>query len=469
MPATATGRGAQVILDGDAQKAARGAYAPTYGGNAARLADLQRSGAVADGLSPDGTTRTGGGAEDYLVDPVSGNALATITRNAAVTRYNNPRVNTVMSPAPTITTSLTHDATLTTAYGWNGGPGGASVYDPPNGTGPFNYSGGVPRTSGFGGVEMVAATYDTGSFRTNVTARLETVVDAIKVEFQFWCFQAAARFRVIVDGQYVSLAETTPASVNNTSYVVLDFTAAGGRKIRRVAIESYQIIYGSVMTVGPTATMQKPGGVARKMCVISDSWGVGNASTILNCFPQVLGDYLGIANVENNGVPATGYLANNGGANLTARQRIVPDVVPFAPDILLITMGFNDATSNTTALQALQNEVALTLQTIRQQPVLANIAIIVCPFGGNHSNVVSYPTEAAIQAGVTASGSPFTYFIPTVNGPNGAWMTGTGNTSAPAGNGNCDIYISSDGTHPNDAGHAYLASRLYDEIMRLAL
>jgi lysophospholipase L1-like esterase len=430
---------------------------------------LQRSGAVADGFGPDGTTRTGGGAEDYLVDPVSSSSLATITRNAAVTRINNPRVNTVMSPAPTITTSLTHDATLTTAYGWNGGSGGSTIYDPPAGNGPFNYSGGVPSQNGFGGVQMLAATYDTGSFRTMVVSRMETVVDAVKVEFQLFCFQANARFRVIVDGQYASLAETTPASVSNTSYVVLDFTAAGGRKVRRVIIESYQISYGSIMSVGPTATMQKPGGAVKKMCVVADSWGVGTASTILNCFPQYLGDLLGIANVENNGVPATGYLANNGGANLTARQRIVPDVVPFAPDLLLITMGFNDATSNTTALQALQTEVTLTLQTVRQQPVLANIPIIVCPFGGNHFNTITFPTEAAIQAGVTASGSPFTYFIPTVNGPNGPWMTGTGNTSAPAGNGNCDIYISSDGTHPNDAGHAFLASRLCDEIMRLAV
>jgi hypothetical protein len=68
MPATATGRGAQVILDGDAQKAARGAYATTYGANARYLEDLQRNGIVADGVvTQDGTTRTGAAAADYLV------------------------------------------------------------------------------------------------------------------------------------------------------------------------------------------------------------------------------------------------------------------------------------------------------------------------------------------------------------------------------------------------------------------
>jgi hypothetical protein len=61
-----------VILDGDAQKAARGAYAPTFVANAGRLDALQRAGAVADGTTtPDGTTRTGATATDYLVGTAS--------------------------------------------------------------------------------------------------------------------------------------------------------------------------------------------------------------------------------------------------------------------------------------------------------------------------------------------------------------------------------------------------------------
>jgi lysophospholipase L1-like esterase len=461
MPATATGRGAQVILDGDAQKAARGAYAPTYLGNASRLADLQRSGAVADGSGPDGTTLTGGGAEDYLVDPVSGNALTAITRDAARARTNNPRVNAVMSPAPTITTSATHDATLTTQYGWNGS---ASVTAPPSGLGPFNYYGGIVTTMTWGAADIYAATIDTVT-RSSTVLRQAVRVDAIKVEFQF-TGSAGAKLRFIVDGQYASLTETPLAVAGGFSYATLDFTSAGGRRVRDIIVETYQAQFGSNVSVGPTGTLQKPGGTIRKMFVLGDSYCIANATTILNCFPGVLGDYLGIANVNNGGVGNTGWLANNGGANLSARQRIVPDVVPFAPDLLLITMGYNDVAMNMTALQ---NEVTATLQAVRQQPVLANIPIIVCPFGGSHTTAVSIPAETAIQAGVAAARSPFTYFIPTVNGPNGPWMTGTGNTGALAGNGNCDIYMSVDGVHPNDTGQAYLAGRLYDEITRLAI
>ena len=110
MPATATGRGAQVILDGDAQRAARGAYAPTLTGNATRLDDLQRQGAVADGtITPDGTTRTGAPAADYLIGVADDGAGDGIQ---VVSSYTQP------------TTDFTHnefDSTVNyTANGTNG-------------------------------------------------------------------------------------------------------------------------------------------------------------------------------------------------------------------------------------------------------------------------------------------------------------------------------------------------------------
>jgi len=71
MPATLTGRGAQVVLDpfGDHAKAARGAYAATLELNTAkRRADVD-GGVAADGNSSDGRTNTGGTAVDALASP----------------------------------------------------------------------------------------------------------------------------------------------------------------------------------------------------------------------------------------------------------------------------------------------------------------------------------------------------------------------------------------------------------------
>jgi hypothetical protein len=67
MPATATGRGAQVILTGQAQAAARGAAAPTMAANLEVIRSLIASGVLADGTKPDGTTLTGQPAYDVVI------------------------------------------------------------------------------------------------------------------------------------------------------------------------------------------------------------------------------------------------------------------------------------------------------------------------------------------------------------------------------------------------------------------
>jgi hypothetical protein len=71
MPATATGRGAQVVLDplSDHAKAARGAYAATLELNTQKRRDDHVAGTVADGNSSDGRTNTGLTAVDLMAGP----------------------------------------------------------------------------------------------------------------------------------------------------------------------------------------------------------------------------------------------------------------------------------------------------------------------------------------------------------------------------------------------------------------
>jgi hypothetical protein len=71
MPATATGRGAQVLVDptSDTAKAIRGAYATTFEGNTAKIAaDIAAGLHAASGSKPDGTTSTNI-ASDIAVSP----------------------------------------------------------------------------------------------------------------------------------------------------------------------------------------------------------------------------------------------------------------------------------------------------------------------------------------------------------------------------------------------------------------
>jgi hypothetical protein len=90
MPATATGRGAQVVLDpiGDPAKAARGAYAATLELNLLKQRTDVAAGTIADGSTSDGRTNTGGVAVDDVFSPsaaplaVSSITLGTVTIRA---------------------------------------------------------------------------------------------------------------------------------------------------------------------------------------------------------------------------------------------------------------------------------------------------------------------------------------------------------------------------------------------------
>ena len=67
MPATATGRGAQVVLTGQARRAARGSAGVSYVANVQIKAQLEQQGAIGTGYSPDGTTATNAPAHDVAV------------------------------------------------------------------------------------------------------------------------------------------------------------------------------------------------------------------------------------------------------------------------------------------------------------------------------------------------------------------------------------------------------------------
>jgi len=66
MPATLT-RGAQVRLEGDAQRVARGTFAATFAGNHEAMRNGHVAGTYPDGNRPDGSTRTGLAATEPML------------------------------------------------------------------------------------------------------------------------------------------------------------------------------------------------------------------------------------------------------------------------------------------------------------------------------------------------------------------------------------------------------------------
>lgn len=66
-PGNAPSRGAQVVLTGEAQTAARGGLADSIEGNTLAMKAMQADGTVADGSTVDGSTLTGEPAADVVV------------------------------------------------------------------------------------------------------------------------------------------------------------------------------------------------------------------------------------------------------------------------------------------------------------------------------------------------------------------------------------------------------------------
>lgn len=124
MTTLVAGRGAQVVLDGLAQQAARGAYTTTLKGNAAEKLSLELAGTFPDGSTANGTTLTGAAPKD----PVYGNAdsmnfgtvtatgLATLASVAfSVTDTITAKASGVHADATALTTTVNNVATVATA------------------------------------------------------------------------------------------------------------------------------------------------------------------------------------------------------------------------------------------------------------------------------------------------------------------------------------------------------------------
>lgn len=268
------------------------------------LDSLRNNGSVADGFSPDGTTRTGAAADDYVVGYSGWGVLRTMGVDAAAARTNNPRVNPVMTTPPVVTTGTAAVSGLTNV--WCGYP--------PTRTDAFNFYGGVPTQDGVGYLEFLSTTVN-GNF-VPAQCRIETVADAAKISYRV-LNPGGCVARFIVDGHYVN---ATPLAVpSGEIYITLDFTSVGGRGIRVIAMETD--CHFQSLSTAPTETLIKPGGRPMRMFVNGDSFtSGGGASNSLDSFPHVLADLLGVRDLWNNGVGGTGYLTTGG--QTTFRQRL---------------------------------------------------------------------------------------------------------------------------------------------------
>lgn len=343
---------------------------------------------------------------------------------------------------------------------------------------------------------------------------------------------------VKVDDQYISITSQIVPNDGGTYKYYIPF---GSRKVRRIDAIIANSTFGGINT-GPNDTIIPVSARGPRTIIMGDSFTEGTGANVQQLsWTGGFQDYMGWDDIWSSGVGSTGYLATTG-SKLKYRDRIATDVIPFNPDIVMVTGGFNDIAFTASDLGA---EATLLFQALRTGLPKA-LLIAVAPFTNKGISGVSKSTldkKDAIKTAILSVGGifldplemplplntiPHTTTLATsclanattistsipllVNatykfsnnerfkvksytgaGPStitpdsttlsahasgevliqvgDSLLTGYGRVGATTGTGNSDLYVSTDGSHPSQAGHDALGqcigSLLIDALNKL--
>lgn len=287
--------------------------------------------------------------------------------------------------------------------------------------------------------------------------------------------------RVMVDGEWVSETDVDFVWPNNGSYYYTKYTFADQRP-RHITIEvNGQNFYGIV--VGPTDAVWQPHTPAGPVVAFfGDSYTEG-ARLLLkgDTYGHWCGRALGWKRTLCSGRGSTGYLQTLVGSGYPKlRDRVTSDLVPHAPEIVIVCAGINDQANWSKA--AVKTEAQLLYQAIRAG--LPGVTLIatgpwsptghptgVATFGDGYMNINDAIREACSEEDVTyidTIGGPYPYDGNVSHYYDLGAITGTGTVQTPVATGNSSRYIgtmnTSDVTHPSPAGQKYLGLWLAGKI-----
>jgi lysophospholipase L1-like esterase len=266
--------------------------------------------------------------------------------------------------------------------------------------------------------------------------------------------------------QYEELTSSTNAT-SDVFYIQYNFGTAATRRIT-LAVD-YAFV-GIAATVAPTRTNRSRN--IRRMAFITDSWGAGpNAQGVLHNYPLEVALQTGHDEYILSGQSGTGWFNDGSNTNTYNKTRSpydsarrLQEIIACNPTTILISGSVNDIVISgyDTGLTA---KATTALNTLIGELPYTNIFVL----GGQYVNLRSKPQYTPIDTELTAAiaacsnPSRVTQLIATSdNTVNGTpWLTGTGDTAAPAGDGgNSDIYVNSDHLHLNAAGQYFWATNI---------
>lgn len=304
-------------------------------------------------------------------------------------------------------------------------------------------------------------TYASGQSTWSVEFGTDAQIFQVRMKY----ISTATRYRLSIDGRKVTDLMQPSNGITPGSGHLITFDL-GSTAPRHIRFDFTTFPFGGVY-VPPTAQIWSAPLRGRRAAVLGDSISDGSsantggsAGTWVDRYARLMGYH----DMWRQGRGGTGYITP--GSFAVFRDRVAGDVTPWEFNELIIWGGFNDSTGS-------QPEIATAADLLYEtvQSALPSCEVIVAgcwsPTGTPSTGQAN--TNATLRAAALAAGLPFIDVqsgevldaTGAVVASQGKWITGTGNAGSPAGNGNADVYISSDGIHPNDAGHVYLSRRMH--------
>lgn len=247
---------------------------------------------------------------------------------------------------------------------------------------------------------------------------------------------------------------STANSANSLFYYRLTWGASAHRRIR---IYMAGADYGG-LDIGPTDTAAATPRPGYAIAIIGDSFVGGTGATSqLSSLTQTIGRILG-AEVYQCGYGGSGY-TNAGSFVAYGNTLRTTPMAAVLPDEIWFLGSTNDVGSSGSVTAAAAVIAWAAYQAASPSSKLRVVGVQDAsgtPSAGNIAN------NTAIKAAAIAAG--YSFFADTINEN---WIFGTGNSGAPNGTGNADIFCGADGLHPTQAGHDYWARRVCDDFVPL--
>lgn len=363
--------------------------------------------------------------------------------------------DTLHTPAPTFTTTQQSTSTISGAQALLAPDTGPFTY---LGAGDLSYGTGTPDSSYYLPRSRYPNTYASGQAHWTV----EFGTDATVFEVKFKYISSSTRFRLSVDGRPVSLLPQSSGGITAGSSHVLKIDL-GSSAPRLIRLDLTTMPFGGVF-LGPGATAWRAPSRGGRLAVLGDSISDGstqNTGAALGTWVDRVGRLLGCTDVWRQSRGGTGYITP--GTFATLGNRVPLDITPYVPDRIIVWAGYNDNGGDQTAISAAAAALYTALKTAAAPG--ADITVIGCysPTGTPAASITN--TDATLRAAAAAAGLPFiSPLTGAVYDAAGALLTTQGSWITTA---NATGYIGADAVHPNDAGHAYLARRIYDALRAL--